>query len=166
MGAVFLARDSRLGREVALKVMSGEFAANPERLERFRREARALAAIDHPNIVTVYSVEEEGGVHFLTMALVAGESLEATLASELKVTHLVTGSVRRVGDALRWIRIAIDCGYINHPCLTEHDPFLTDLRSDAEFQQLMAELKLRWEDVAEWERRVGWREARSPDSAA
>ena len=79
MGAVYRARDTRLGRDVALKVLPAEFANDPDRIERFRREARALAAIDHPNIVTVYSVEDDGGVHFLTMALVTGENLEAKL---------------------------------------------------------------------------------------
>jgi serine/threonine protein kinase len=55
MGEVYRATDTRLGRGVALKVISGEMAAHPDRLERFRREAKALAAIDHPNIVTVFS---------------------------------------------------------------------------------------------------------------
>jgi serine/threonine protein kinase/tetratricopeptide (TPR) repeat protein len=76
MGDVYQATDTKLGREVALKVLPVETAANPELLERFRREARALAALDHPGIVTVYSVEEAEGVHFLTMQLVEGESLD------------------------------------------------------------------------------------------
>jgi TolB-like protein/Tfp pilus assembly protein PilF len=76
MGEVYRASDTRLGRDVALKVISGEMASNPERLDRFRREAVALAAIDHPNIVTVFSVEESAGMHFLTMQLVEGQSLD------------------------------------------------------------------------------------------
>ena len=79
MGTVFRARDTKLGRDVALKVLPEDLAADPDRFDRFQREARALAAIDHPNIVTVYSVEESAGVHFLTMALVAGESLQDRL---------------------------------------------------------------------------------------
>jgi serine/threonine protein kinase len=75
MGEVYRATDTRLGRDVALKVLPAEMASHPERLERFRREAKALAALDHPGIVTVHSVEEANGVHFLTMQLVEGQSL-------------------------------------------------------------------------------------------
>jgi len=75
MGEVFRATDTRLGRDVALKVLPPAVAGNAERLDRFQREAKALAALDHPGIVTVYSVEEADGVHFLTMQLVAGEPL-------------------------------------------------------------------------------------------
>ncbi len=74
-GEVFLARDLRLDRRVALKVLPPDLAQDPEDLERFKREARTLAALDHPNIVTIYSVEEADGTHFLTMALVEGEAL-------------------------------------------------------------------------------------------
>ncbi|HSC26922.1 MAG TPA: protein kinase [Vicinamibacterales bacterium] len=76
MGAVYRATDTKLGRDVALKVLPIEMASSPERIERFRREAKALAALDHPGIVTVYSVEEADGVHFLTMQLVEGQSLD------------------------------------------------------------------------------------------
>jgi TolB-like protein len=79
MGDVYRASDTRLGRDVALKVLPGEMARSPERLERFRREARALAALDHPGIVTVYSVEEAEGVHFLTMQLVEGQPLDTLI---------------------------------------------------------------------------------------
>ncbi len=79
MGIVYRAHDTRLGRDVALKVLSPDLASDPDRLDRLRREARALAAIDHPNIVTVHSVEEDDGVHFLTMALVEGQSIEERL---------------------------------------------------------------------------------------
>jgi non-specific serine/threonine protein kinase len=76
MGDVYRATDTKLGREVALKVLPAEMASSPERLERFQREAQALATLDHPGIVTVYSVEEADGVHFLTMQLVEGEPLD------------------------------------------------------------------------------------------
>ena len=76
MGEVYRANDTKLGREVALKVLPAEMAASPERLERFRREAKALAALDHPGIVGIYSVEEADGIHFLTMQLVEGQSLD------------------------------------------------------------------------------------------
>src|ERR1700752_5443582 len=76
MGEVYRATDAKLGRDVALKVLPAEMAQDPERLGRFRREAKALAQLDHPNIVTIYSVEESEGVHFLTMQLVEGLSLD------------------------------------------------------------------------------------------
>jgi serine/threonine protein kinase/Flp pilus assembly protein TadD len=76
MGEVYRATDTKLGRDVALKVLPADVAGDPERLERFQREAKALAALDHPNIVTIHSVEETGGVHFLTMQLVEGQPLD------------------------------------------------------------------------------------------
>src|SRR5579871_1663899 len=76
MGEVYRAMDTKLGRDVALKVLPGEMAQDAERLGRFRREAKVLAQLDHPNIVTIYSVEESEGVHFLTMQLVEGLPLD------------------------------------------------------------------------------------------
>lgn len=72
MGEVYRATDTKLGRDVALKVLPGAMAQDAERLGRFRREAKVLAQLDHSNIVTVYSVEESDGVHFITMQLVEG----------------------------------------------------------------------------------------------
>ena len=76
MGEVYRATDTKLGRDVALKVLPAETARDPERLARFQREARAVAALNHPHIVTLYSVEEAEGIHFLTMELVSGQSLD------------------------------------------------------------------------------------------
>ena len=75
MGEVYRARDPRLGRDVAIKVLPAALATDPERLRRFEQEARAAAALNHPNIVTIYSVEEAGDIHFLTMELVEGAPL-------------------------------------------------------------------------------------------
>ena len=75
MGEVYRARDSRLGRDVAIKVLPAAFAADADRLRRLEREARAAAALNHPNIITVYSVERSDGLLFLTMELVEGRSL-------------------------------------------------------------------------------------------
>ena len=85
MGVVYRARDTRLHRDVALKVLPAETASDPERLERFRREARTVAALNHPNIVTIFSVEEDSGMHFLTMEMVEGRSLAELLATEGKL---------------------------------------------------------------------------------
>ena len=75
MGEVYAAEDPKLNRKVALKVLPEEMAAQPERVARFEREAKAVAGLDHPNIVTVHSVEEADGVRFITMQLVDGETL-------------------------------------------------------------------------------------------
>jgi adenylate cyclase len=75
MGEVYRARDSKLGRDVALKVLPPKTAANPDRLKRFKREARAVAALNHPHIVTIFSVEQSNRTHFLTMELVEGVPL-------------------------------------------------------------------------------------------
>ncbi len=80
MGEVYRAEDTRLERMVALKVLSGEFSADPDRITRFEREAKLVAALEHPNVVTIHSVEEVGGVRFLTMELVKG----GTLAAEMR----------------------------------------------------------------------------------
>jgi predicted ATPase len=79
MGEVYRATDTKLGRDVALKVLPAETAASPERLARFQREARTVAALNHPHIVTIHSVEEANGVHFLTMELVEGEPLDRVI---------------------------------------------------------------------------------------
>jgi len=81
MGEVYRARDTRLGREVAVKVLPEGVASSPDRLARFEREARAVAGLNHPNIVTLHSVEEEEGVRFLTMELVDGLSLDQVVTS-------------------------------------------------------------------------------------
>ncbi len=75
MGEVYRARDLRLGRDVALKVLRADVAAHPDRLARFEREARTVAALNHPNIVTLFSVEDEAEARFLTMELVEGQAL-------------------------------------------------------------------------------------------
>ena len=80
MGEVYRATDTRLGRDVALKVLPAEMARDPDRLARFQREARAVAALNHPHIVTIFSVEEAEGIHFLTMELVEGQSLDRCIS--------------------------------------------------------------------------------------
>src|SRR5436305_8090301 len=76
MGEVYRARDTRLGREVALKVLPADVAADRDRLARFEHEARTVAALNHPNIVTLFTIEDAGGTRFLTMELVDGETLD------------------------------------------------------------------------------------------
>ena len=90
MGEVYRARDSKLQRDVALKLLPNEFARDRDLVARFLREAQVLAALKHPNIVTIHSVEEADGVHFLCMELVEGKSLDALIpAGGLDVDRLL-----------------------------------------------------------------------------
>src|SRR3989454_2237731 len=80
MGVVFLARDTRLGRTVALKALPDDVAFDPDRLERFEREARVLASLNHPNIAAIYGLEESEGRRYLALEHVEGETLAGKLA--------------------------------------------------------------------------------------
>jgi predicted ATPase len=81
MGEVYRARDTRLGREVAIKILPAEFASNPERLQRFEYEARAASALNHPNIVTIYEIGQSDSTLYISMELVHGTSLREVTAS-------------------------------------------------------------------------------------
>ncbi len=76
MGEVYRARDHRLGRDVALKILPQAFAQDPDRLARFEREAKTLAALNHPNIAAIYGIEESAGLRALVMELVPGRTLD------------------------------------------------------------------------------------------
>ena len=96
MGEVYRAQDTRLFREVALKLLPTGVSADAGRLARFQREARALAALDHPNIVTVYAVEEAGGQPFITMALAEGRTLDRLIPDH----GMESGSLLPIATAL------------------------------------------------------------------
>jgi serine/threonine protein kinase len=91
MGEVYRAKDQKLGRDVAIKVLPEEFARDTERVARFQREAKLLASLNHPNIAAIYGLEESGGTHFLVLELVEGD----TLADRIK------GGPIPVEDALK-----------------------------------------------------------------
>ena len=80
MGEVYRARDTRLGRDIALKILPGTFKTDPERLARFRREAQILASLNHPHIAAIHGVGEAHGTQFLVLELVDGESLNRRIA--------------------------------------------------------------------------------------
>ncbi len=82
MGEVYRARDPKLGRDIAIKVLPEDVARDPDRLARFEREARSLAALNHPGIVTIFAVEESEGARFLAMELVEGDSLDTLVPPE------------------------------------------------------------------------------------
>jgi serine/threonine-protein kinase len=82
MGEVYRARDTKLGRDVAIKLLPPRFARDAERLARFRREAQVLAALNHPNIAAIYGLEESGDTQFLVLEYVAGETLRGPVPVE------------------------------------------------------------------------------------
>ena len=86
MGAVFLAEDHQLGRRVAVKVMKQELAVNPDAKHRFLREARAMATIEHDNIMTIYSVGEDAGTPYFVMPVLKGETLDDRLRREKRLS--------------------------------------------------------------------------------
>ena len=80
MGEVYRARDTKLKREVAIKILPEEFSRDPDRIARFQREAEVLASLSHPNIAVIHSLEEEQGSRFLVLELVEGETLADRIA--------------------------------------------------------------------------------------
>ena len=80
MGEVYRATDTKLKRQVAIKILPLSFAADPDRLARFQREAEVLASLNHPHIAAIYGLEDSEGVHALVMELVEGEDLSQRIA--------------------------------------------------------------------------------------
>ncbi len=100
MGEVYLGRDTRLDREVAIKVLPEQFARDPERLARFEREAKVLASLNHPGIAAIYGFEQAGGVPFLALEYVPGETLAEVIARGPIAAEEALGVAARIGEAL------------------------------------------------------------------
>ena len=100
MGEVYRARDTRLGREVAIKVLPAHFAEEPERLARFEREARALASLNHPGIAQIHGVDQDGALYFLALELVPGETLEERLRRGPLPVDESVDVARQIAEAL------------------------------------------------------------------
>jgi serine/threonine protein kinase len=110
MGEVYRARDTRLGREVAIKVLPASLDQDPQYVARFRREARLLASLNHPPIASIYGFEEHGGKHFLVLELVDGETLDSRLSGgPLSVSETLEVS-KQIAEA---IQAAHDKGIIH-----------------------------------------------------
>lgn len=106
MGEVYLAEDIKLGRKLALKILPAEFTQNPERVARFEQEARAASALNHPNIITIYEVGQEAGIHFIAFEFVAGNTLRPCLKDEgmklgeaLEIAIQVTSALQAAHEA-------------------------------------------------------------------
>src|ERR1700674_1901441 len=111
MGDVYLAHDSKLGRDVAIKVLPEQFARDPERLARFQREAKLLAALNHPNIAAIYGLDQSGDTHYLIMELVPGDALGQRLKQEgaipveeaLKIAKQIADALAAAHDSKKGI---------------------------------------------------------------
>src|SRR5262245_60294320 len=100
MGEVYRARDTKLNRDVALKVLPPLFALDPDRVARFKREAQVLAALNHPNVAAIYGLEESNGVNAIVLELVDGQTLADRLESGALPVHEVIAVARQIAEGL------------------------------------------------------------------
>ena len=100
MGEVYLAHDTRLNRQVALKLLPRYFAADDERLRRFQSEARAASALNHPNILTIYEVGETGGIYFIAAEFVAGQTIRELISEKKLSLEEILDIVQQIASAL------------------------------------------------------------------
>jgi eukaryotic-like serine/threonine-protein kinase len=100
MGEVYRARDTKLGRDVAIKVLPEAFARDPDRMARFQREAKVLASLDHPNIASIYGLEDSGGTRALVMQLVEGPTLADRIKSGPVAIDEALPIAKQICDAL------------------------------------------------------------------
>src|SRR6516225_9766175 len=100
MGEVYRARDAKLKRDVAIKILPDEFSRDPSRVSRFQREAEVLASLNHPNIAAIYDLEEASGSRYLVLELVEGETLADRIARGPIPVEEALGVAKRICEAL------------------------------------------------------------------
>ena len=100
MGEVYRARDTKLRREVAIKILPHIFAHDPDRVARFQREAQVLASLNHPNIAQIYGLDDSAGLHALVLELVEGPTLEDRIARGLLHWTDAVPIARQIAEAL------------------------------------------------------------------
>src|ERR1043166_6175511 len=89
MGEVYLARDTQIGRDVAIKVLAPDLAADTDRLRRFEQEACAAGALNHPNVAHIYEVGEQDGINFIAMEFVDGQTLREAMRTSLSLPRIL-----------------------------------------------------------------------------
>src|SRR5450755_650432 len=100
MGEVYRARDARLNRDVAIKILPASFSADPERLQRFAQESRAAAALNHPNILSIFDIGENHGAPYVVSELLEGETLRDRLRSGPLSTRKATDYAQQIAKGL------------------------------------------------------------------
>jgi eukaryotic-like serine/threonine-protein kinase len=100
MGEVYLAQDAKLNRKVALKTLPAEVASNPERMRRFAQEAKAAAALNHPNIAHIYEIDEKDGLHFIAMEFIDGVTLREKIYREHTDLRKLLRYLQQVAEGL------------------------------------------------------------------
>jgi eukaryotic-like serine/threonine-protein kinase len=116
MGEVYLAREARLNRKVALKILPPEFVADAERVARFEREARAVSALNHPNLVTIYDVGSLDGLHYIAMEFVEGETLRELARGRLRLKEVLSV----IGQAAEALAAAHRAGVVHRDVKPEN----------------------------------------------
>ena len=126
MGAVYKARDLDLARDVAIKVLREDVFDDPSGLERFKREARAASALNHPNIVTIHEIGVHDGVHYLVMEYVRGSTLRELMKAGLLELDEVLRMGAQIADGLTK---AHDAGIVHRDLRTQRRRWKTETRS-------------------------------------
>ena len=138
MGEVYRAEDTKLGREVAIKVLTQEFSNNPERMARFEHEAKVLASLNHPNIGSIHGLEESGGVQALVLELVEGP----TLADRISHGPIPLDEALPIA---RQIAEAIDAAHEQGIVHRDLKPANVKIKADATVKVLDFDLAKAWE---------------------
>ena len=140
MGEVYPAQDTKLDREVALKILPADLAANQDRMRRFVQEAKAAAALNHPNIAHIYEIGESEGVNFIAMEFVDGQKRPAkTSYSSLYVAYIYAG-LNDKDKTFEWLNKAVEeRGLLS---TIKVDPPFENLRGDPRFKDLSKRLNL------------------------
>jgi eukaryotic-like serine/threonine-protein kinase len=109
MGEVYLAQDTKLDRKVGLKILPADVASNRDRMERFTREAKSAAALNHPNIAHMYEIGESEGTHFIAMEFIEGVTLREKIHREHTELRKLLRYLQHAAEGLAWLMPRASC---------------------------------------------------------